>query len=88
MKAGWRIGTAVGLAGLGTFVVLVLLMVVGLVTGSGGSQAQLEGAVGLFPWALGALGVGVLGMIVAGASRGAGPNAPDDDDEAGLAQSD
>lgn len=65
----WRIGTLTGIVGLVVFVVLCILLVIGML---GSDPSRRESAVGLFPWALGALGVGLAGMGVAGLHRGPG----------------
>ena len=57
-SARWRIGSMVGIVGLAAFVVLAVLVIVGMFVRS-------QGLVELFPWALGAFAVGIIGMSVA-----------------------
>ena len=69
----WKAGTAVGVAGLLAFVVLGLATVVGMFLPDHQAAAFF---VGLFPWSLGGLLVGIVGMVVAGFGR---PSAVPDD---------
>lgn len=80
----WRWGTGVGVAGL---VVFVLLMVAVLVGAFASDPTVRERCVALFPWALGALGVGVAGMFLAG-SRGASAEEEAGEEERSVTQED
>lgn len=59
----WRLGTTLGILGLLGFVALMAVLLIGVFSQD---PVKRELAVGLFPWALACLGVGVVGMTVAG----------------------
>lgn len=59
----WWLGTVVGVLGLVGFVVLLTGLLIGVFSTDSGTR---ELAVGLFPWALACLGVGIAGMVLAG----------------------
>lgn len=59
----WRLGTVIGVLGLVGFVVLLTTLLIGVFSTDSGTR---ELAVGLFPWALACLGVGIAGMVLAG----------------------
>lgn len=60
---GWKLGTTIGILGLLGFVALMAVLLIGVFSQD---PVKRELAVGLFPWALACLGVGVVGMTVAG----------------------
>jgi hypothetical protein len=69
----WRVGTGIGIGGLVAFAVLGLVLVIGMFM----PDSEIASfAVGLFPTALGALAVGILGIAVAGFRR---PGSGDED---------
>lgn len=59
----WKLGTTIGILGLLGFVALMAVLLIGVLSED---PVKREFAVGLFPWALACLGVGVVGMVVAG----------------------
>lgn len=60
---GWKLGTTIGILGLLGFVALMAVLLIGVLSED---PVKREFAVGMFPWALACLGVGVVGMVVAG----------------------
>ncbi|WP_075890734.1 hypothetical protein [Actinomyces provencensis] len=60
---GWKLGTTIGILGLLGFVALMAVLLIGVLSED---PVKREFAVGLFPWALACLGIGVAGMVVAG----------------------
>jgi len=71
----WKVGTVIGVLGLVGFAVLGLVLVIGMFAPD---SAVAAFSVGLFPWALGALAVGVVGIAIAGFRR---PSAADEDED-------
>ena len=75
----WKVGTVIGILGLVAFAVLGLILVIGMFA-SDSSVAAFS--VGLFPWALGGLVIGILGIAIAGYRRPRAADADQDDLEA------
>ncbi len=74
-SARWKAGTVVGVLGLVGFVVLGLVLVIGMFAPD---SAVAAFSVGLFPWALGSLAIGIVGIAIAGFRR---PCDADEDEE-------
>ncbi|MDN5964483.1 MAG: hypothetical protein L0H81_08050 [Actinomyces sp.] len=71
------VGRVVGIVGLVAFVLLGLVVVIGMFLPDAQARAA---AVGCFPWSLGALAVGFVGMGVAASARPRGQEDEDDED--------
>ncbi len=69
-KTRWKAGTVIGMLGLVGFVVLGLVLVIGMFAPD---SAVAAFSVGLFPWALGSLAVGIVGIAIAGFHRPSDP---------------